>query len=76
MKFQSGRSLEFDLQEDEDRHFMQREQQPKQRCRKSRRSSGQAKQGSLSTCQQLVNVMMGGEAEKIRARQEGLEVPG
>jgi len=36
MKFQSGRTLEFDLQEDEDMHFMQREQQPKQRCRKSK----------------------------------------
>lgn len=33
-----------------------------------RRSSGQAKQGSLSTCRLLVNVMMGSEAEKIRAR--------
>ena len=36
MQFQNGRSLEFDLQEDEDIDFMQREQQPKQRCRKSK----------------------------------------
>lgn len=69
MKLQRGRSLDFGLQEDEDMHFVPRDNSQSRDVEKPSRYSGQAKQSSLSTCRPHINVIVGGKAAKeIRAR--------